>query len=398
MLSHTRLAYELRDGLIVPFYLTARDESWIQSLIDELDALVGRTQGDAARIFGEKTALIAASHDVPIAAVRMVQQMLERLWRARPATGIPSRKIRRVVFELGADRTMPRDDVIRRAADALGIRAEQVSDGLFADRSSERRLAAPSSEPTPTAVLAEYNVALVQEFLLRAEQVVAHVGAHAAAVLRVLKQRGLMYHFTMGARGAVLTLPGPASLFRQTLRYGRALAALFPAIARAPGWSLEAKCLLGAKMVRFHAGASDPITAPPLPEADNVVERRLVRDFRRIGSPWTIAPASDPLRTSGGTFFPDFVLERGIDRVLVEIVGFHTGAYLKNRSDALRSAGLTSVVLCVDDALVCSELPATALPDVFHFETRIEAGRLLGVANRLSAEHDTAPDSDQPSS
>jgi predicted nuclease of restriction endonuclease-like RecB superfamily len=397
MLSPSLLAYGIRDGLILPHYLTARDEPWVRLLIDSLDALVGRTQGDAARTLNETALEIASTHGVPIAAVRAVRHLLERRWRTRPAAGIPSREIRRVVFELGKDPTTPRDTVLQRAANVLGLKAEQVSEGLFADSSSERRLSAPPDEPSARAIIDAHNVALVQEFLLRSEQVVVHAGAHAAPILRVAKQRGLMYTVTLSPRGATITLPGPASLFQQNVRYGRALAALFPAIASVPNWSLEAKCLMGAKMARFHAFASDPVTVTAFDEADNAVERRLVDDFRRLGSRFTIAPATEPPQLRGTTFFPDFTFESGGDRVFVEIIGFHTSAYLKAKLDALRSEGLTSVLLCVDDALACSEI---SLPDersLFHFQRRIEVGHLQRTIETLIAAGDPAPDSDQRS-
>jgi hypothetical protein len=42
---------------------------------------------------------------------------------------------------------------------------------LFADNSSERRLAAPREEPAPIDLIDRYNSELVAEFLLRSEQV-----------------------------------------------------------------------------------------------------------------------------------------------------------------------------------------------------------------------------------
>ncbi|MET0592199.1 MAG: DUF790 family protein [Polyangiaceae bacterium] len=392
------LPYTLRDGQLLPHYLSSRDEPWVRLLIDELDALVGRTQGDAAQILNEKAPQIASTHDVPVAAVRAVRHLLERRWLGRRAAGVPSREIRRVVFELGSDPSTPRDDVLKRAGDVLGIRADQVSEGLFADSSSERRLSAPHEEPAPRAIVDEYNQALVQDVLLRSEEVVLHLGAHAAPVLRVIKQRGLMYAFALKTSGAIITLPGPVSLFRQTVRYGRALTALLPAVAALPHWSLDAKCVMGARTARFHADSSDPIVPSPSKDGDSAVERRLVSDFRRLGSRWTISPSSTPLRTSSTTFFPDFTFERGFDRVPVEIIGFHTAAYLKSKLDALRGAGLSSLLLCVDDSLACSERAAITGPNIVHFQKRIETAPLLRALERLTDVRDSPPDSDQPSS
>jgi predicted nuclease of restriction endonuclease-like RecB superfamily len=207
-----------------------------------------------------------------------------------------------------------------------------------------------------------------------------------------------MYSFNVGARGATITLPGPAALFQQTLRYGRALAGLLPAVAAIPDWSLDAKCLMGSKLVRFHADAADPIVALPACDDQHSVERRLFADFRRLGSRWSILPAAQVVRASGAMFFPDVSFERGMDRFLVEIIGFHTSSYLAAKLEALQSAGLASIVLCVDDSLACSERKTFAADETFHFRKRIDVGRLLRSIDRLAVDGDRPPDSDQPSS
>jgi uncharacterized protein len=398
MLPLSVLAYSLRNGAAHPHYLTSRDEPWVHLLIDSLDALVGRMQGDAARILGAKASEIATRYDVPIPAVRGVRHLLERAWRAAPASPIASRQIHRVVFELGRDATTPRDEVLRRAAQLLRITPEQVSEGLFADNSSERRLTAPRAEPSPRELIDGYNLMLVQDFLLRSEQLVLYVGAHAAPVLRALKQKDLMYSFHLDTRGATITVPGPVSLYRHTVRYGRALVGFFPAVVAVPDWSLDAKCLLGGKLARFHADASDPIVAVPSIEGANFVERHLFADFRRLGSRWSAFPAAQVVRANGAMFLPDVVFERGLDRILVELIGFHTAPYLVAKVEALRTAGLSSVLLCVDDSLACSEETAAEGDDVLHFHKRIPVGRLLRAIDRLAANRDAPPDSDQPSS
>jgi predicted nuclease of restriction endonuclease-like RecB superfamily len=116
-----------------------------------------------------------------------------------------------------------------------------------------------------------------------------------------------------------------------------------------------------------------------------------------LGSSFSIARAKQPLQARGATLFPDFTFERGNDRVLVEIIGFHTSAYLKAKLDALKSEGFTSVLLCVDDTLACSERSAIEDPSVFRFHRRIEVGRLLRSLETLAATGDPAPDSDQRS-
>jgi predicted nuclease of restriction endonuclease-like RecB superfamily len=156
--------------------------------------------------------------------------------------------------------------------------------------------------------------------------------------------------------------------------------------------------VIGARTGRFHADWTDPLAPLPSKDTDNSVERWLFSDFRRIGSRWSIARSAEPLRASGATLFPDVTFESGMDRVPVEIIGFHTAAYLQNKLDSLARAGLTSVVLAVDDLLACSERRAAAAPNVVHFQKRIEMAPLLCTIERVAAMGDAPPDSDQPSS
>src|SRR5437868_9071879 len=110
LLPRSLLAYELHAGRVAPHYLEPRDEPWIRSLIDELDALVGRTQGDADRILGARVRGLSVEHRVPIAAVSAVRHLLEKQWRHEIEAAAPPVEIRRVVFELAADPAIPRND------------------------------------------------------------------------------------------------------------------------------------------------------------------------------------------------------------------------------------------------------------------------------------------------
>src|SRR5262249_23082656 len=156
---------------------------------------------------------------------------------------------------------VPRSEVLGRAASTLGIRPEEITDGLFADRPSERRIVAPDHEPSTREIVERHNLALLQGLLLRSEHMVVHVQAHANSVVRFAKLRGLLCTYAMDAEGTEITLSGPLALFRHTLKYGLALATFFPALVVTPSWSLHATCQLGSGPVRLHADASHPVAA-----------------------------------------------------------------------------------------------------------------------------------------
>ncbi len=385
MLPRSVLSFGIRDDTVVPRYLTHRDEVWVRELMGELDALVGRTHGEADRVLGQKLATFAAVHGAPVSAVGAVRYLLQKLWRTEVASPVPPADIRRVVFELAADPVIEREQVWNRAAAMLGVRSEQIAESLFADRPSERRLVAPREVPPVQAVVEMHNLALVQGLLMRSEHVVAFVRAHVRSVVRFAKLRGLLCSYAIGGGGTKITLSGPLALFRHTLKYGQALASFFPAVAVTAGWSVEARCQLGACLARFHVDASDPIGATHvLPrDTDSLLEKRLQRDFRHLGTPWSIRRETIAVQVGAGAFFPDFTLERGRDRVYVEVIGFYTPEYLTSKLAALRQANLANVIVCIDESLACSE-GEIAADEVLRFRRRVDARALLNAAERCA--------------
>jgi predicted nuclease of restriction endonuclease-like RecB superfamily len=368
-------------------YLSHRDEVWIRLLLEELDALVGRTRGHADRILDERARRLAADHGVVLTSVAAVRHILEKLWRSEVTAAAPPTEIRRVVYELAADGSIPRDEVLGRAAATLGIRADEVKEGLFADRPFERRIAAPAQEPSTREIVERHNLALLQGLLLRSEHVVAHVRAHANSVVRFAKLRGLLCTYLMDPDGTEITLSGPLALFRHTLKYGLALATFFPALVVTPGWSLDATCHLGFGPVRLHADASHPIAATHvLPrDCDSLVEKKLVHDFRRLGSRWSIRRETAVLQIGRRAFFPDFTLEANGLCVYVEIVGFYTPEYLESKLRVLREAQLSNVVVCIDESLACADEDIRA-DQIVRFRKRVEAERLLDAAERCASQ------------
>jgi predicted nuclease of restriction endonuclease-like RecB superfamily len=383
LLPRNLLAYELRNGRVAPHYLGERDEEWIRSLVDELDALVGRTQGDADKILAARLRGLSAEHRVPLAAIAAVRHLLEKHWRLEVKAAAPPGEIRRVVFELAADPTVVRSEVLPRAAAILGIRAEEVPTGLFADRLSERRLVAPEREPSVPQIIRRHNLALAQGLLLLSRHVVARVRGYPRFVVRIAKQKGLLCSYVIAADRAELGIGGPLALTRHTLKYGLALARFFPALALTPDWSIDATCQLAQGVARFHADASDPIDgidAIP-PTLERPVETRLVKDLVGLESGWSIRPQIDPVDAGAATFLPDLVLERDDRRALVEIVGFYTPGYLESKVQTLREAGISNAILCVDESLACADENVVA-DELVRFRNRIDARRLLEAADR----------------
>ena len=174
MLPERLLSYVVRAGDIVPGYLTARDEPWVRVVLDEIDALVGERIGTVEAAWDARILPRARSSGARPRAAAAVFHVVRRRHAASVRAAARPLEIRMAVFE-AASGGAARGEAIARAAQQLGIAECDVVRGLFADRASERRLGAPEAPLSPREIVEAHNLALVQGFLLRAEEVSVEV-------------------------------------------------------------------------------------------------------------------------------------------------------------------------------------------------------------------------------
>ncbi len=368
------------DGF-APRYLRSRDEVWVRRAAGEYADLAGQPRAAVTRAWAERVEPALLSAGASRSSALGIKHILDRTYRSEVRAAAAPERIRDVVFPLAA-RGGSREEVLARAAAELRITAREVDEGLFADRVDARVLVPPRAPPSAGEMVLAYNLALVQGILLRAERVRVEVTESVRAVVRYAKLRGLLATFTVPSEGWTrMDASGPLSLFRNTLKYGRALATFYPTLTATPRYRLQARCRLGGRSVVVRVETGDPVLrVHALPrESDSAVERALVRDVRRLGTAWAIERETTVLRAGSSLFFPDFTLVRGNERVLVEIVGYYTPEYLTRKCECLRLARAPRLIVCVDDALDCGE-GALGSTTVLRFRKRVDAARLLEVA------------------
>lgn len=351
------------DGRIVPRWLLARDEPWLREMVHEAMAADGRSVGEADDRVVETVAPVARHHRSGRKVVEAVWLVERRRWSLRVDAPVAPRVIRRILFELAAERS--RDEAIATAAAELGVDHGKLESFLFADRPHAKRLVAPPEPPTTTALALAYNLAVVQSLLARATKVVAIARANLRRVVGYAKLLGLMATFdeTPDGSGTLITLSGPMALFHETVKYGHAMARWFPALVATPGWSLTADIVFGGLTQRFELDAGSPVPRThSLPRAhDSRLEARLESDLRRMQSSWQIerevavvrVPPHDGRR--GRLLFPDFALVSETGRVLVEIAGYWSEDYLKDKL-AMMNAARVPIIMCIDERHVGPEL------------------------------------------
>ena len=392
MLPADRIQVRMAGGEAMPSWLGPEDHAWLRALIEDFARLDGRPYREVAPFLQEPPRMPA-----PPGKRRMAIWTLQSLCvRERPSLEAASLRDTLAVEAQGArdaDR-FNRSEVMAAAAHRLGLTAAAVEEHMFADLPGERRLRTPDPLPDPQSLAAHTNLALAQGLLRIASEVTIEIHGRARVVVRQAHFRRLLCTVRRtGREGVRLDVSGPFSLFRHTTMYGRALASILPLLPWCERFNLVARCMLRGQAVSVHLQPGDPIPAGKQPrEYDSRLEERFARDFARANLVWDLVREPEPVEAGGVLIFPDFAVVHRRDpsrRFLLEIVGFWTPDYLKEKLSRLRDMPQVPLVLCIDRALNCSsgDLPSTAR--VVWFHKRIEPGEVLAAIESAPTDQST---------
>jgi predicted nuclease of restriction endonuclease-like RecB superfamily len=383
LLPDNLLPLRIRDGRAIVGYLSDGDQGWVRALIDELERHVGRPERELRDRLAEPLPMPS-----PLLQRRVAASVLSRLWRATTQAPIPPREARRAVFDEMAAAATPRRDVLTTVGERLGIAPAELAAALFADLPGERIVRSPDAVPTTTEAIRRINLAMAQAMLFRATSVRVRVEGQTRALVRIAKLRGLICTVSIPSeeRSPYLELSGPYALFRRTLLYGRALAALVPPLVACARFSLNATCVVRTQAVDFVLTSGDPVSADDQARPfDSKLEERFARQFRKAAPDWDVVREPEPVRAGDGLIFPDFLLRHRQDpsrKFLVEIVGFWTREYLEKKLAGLRRANLDNLIVCVDADRGCSEGDLPLGARVVRFTKTIDPRAVLALIER----------------
>jgi hypothetical protein len=398
-------------------YLDARDEPWLRALLDEHARFVGRPREELRARLREPLGVFA-----PKVKRRVAVHVLDGMGWSRPNTGVPPREARALLFRAAAERPATRqparewpatrDGVLFHVASALGVSAAELESALFADLPHEQRVAALPADLSASQLGVIGNQALLASCLRRAARVRIRAWGSARALVRHARQLGLICLVSRppqppdGAElsailcstragleaeeraqldGVQLDISGPFALFRRTQVYGRALASLVPRATACSYFEMEADCAWGPgrHLAKLRIRSGDPIVGGRAPPArERRLEARFVRDLRRAAPEWEVLPDPSPVEVEGTLIFPDVELVHRGDpsrRWLLEIVGFWTSEYLRQKLARVQRAKLDRLILCIDEQRCCTD---EALPNdarVVRYRKRILPAAVLQV-------------------
>jgi len=396
---------------IVPRYLTEKDHPWLRALLDEY-----------ARFEGQKRIELAARLREPLpspapkAKLRVAARVLESMTRDRAASAVPPWEARWRVFRAAAaaDPAVSRESILNAAAGEAKIDPAELEAALFADLRGERRVPPLPAALSPAVLSSRANLAIVASLLRRAATVRITAFGNTRALVRHARVLGLICDVRTTARaeprraayegaarglgmvpssdepspGAVIEVSGPLALFHHTEVYGRALASLVPRVGWCHEFELVARCALGQgrHLSTFVLRSGDPVAVgDELPRYDSRVEERFARDFSRAAPAWDLVREPQPVDAGGALVFPDFELVHRHEperRWLLEIVGFWTAEYLKEKIDRLRASGLDRLILCIDARRQCHDGAWPASARVIRYQSRLDPRAVLAIVGR----------------
>jgi hypothetical protein len=344
-------------------------------------------------------ALFADEPDCPVRRIRAFSKLLDDASTYQDDTKGEAARLRLRVFTAAAgfhplvkskDRLFEHDEAETKTAIAANVELpwEEIDRRLYADVLAFQRLESFQGYADAVALLSRYNVAQLQACLYAAEQMVVTATQDLKTILRYAKLARLLHDIhRVGPSVYVIDFSGPASVLRETRRYGVSFARFLPALLACKGWKMTATLQTPWKtraVLALSERSRYTSNLPPPEEFDSTVEEGFARKFGETRDGWRLARESEVLADGQTVFVPDFVVchEDGTT-VLFEIVGFWTPEYLAQKRETLRRFRGHNILLAVPERSLREG--AEPGPNVIVYKTAIKIEPVLTALEAIRA-------------
>jgi len=257
-----------------------------------------------------------------------------------------------------------RNRVFKKVAGKLNITVPELIKSFYSTYEEEDTV--KEFKPiSPIELLKQYNLSLTQTLLFKALNMTINfiaTGAEVKILLYNAKRLGLMYMADQIDENTVrLNIDGPASILRQTQRYGTRLAKLIPYIFSTRKWSIKARVeRKSGRKYLFYISDRYRFLFPQIDirmeEYDSMVEMTFYKRFKTLGSGWNIFREPEPIIVNRKIFIPDFSFTKNGLKVYLEIVGFWTPEYLRRKLQKLSQLKNINIIIAVNENLSCAKL------------------------------------------
>ncbi len=353
MLTSDLLVTKSYKGKIEPVYAQLDQEN-----LEISGSLINLFQEHVGKTYGELYEEIEGIEEIDYHLIRGLTQILERRCVIGMDSVIEPATARRSIFEEcegAVSDVKERKEVIDRVARKLSVEPDALEKALWADM-EENLIIKEFQTITPEALLRQYNLSLTQTLLFKATGMEIQIEENYQEVFWKVKQLGLMYSIQDGR----IYLDGAVSLFKMTERYGTALSKLLPTIMRCSRWSLKAsilkKTMQGKRIYDFTLDNTRQIFSIEPDSNLETFDSAIEKEFSLLNfNGWLAKREPAVLKAGQYAFIPDFSLERNGKRIYIEIIGFWTPEYLKNKIQKINLLKeKEDMILLVDKNLACS--------------------------------------------
>ncbi len=353
MLTSDLLVTKSYKGKIEPVYAKLDQEN-----LEISGSLINLFQEHIGKTYGELNEEIEGIEEIDYRLIRGLTQILERRCIIEMDSVIEPATARKMVFEDCKGTVSDineRKEVIERTARKLSVEPDAMEKALWADM-EENLIIKEFQTITPEDLLRQYNLSLTQTLIFKAIGMDIQIEENYQEVFWKVKQLGLMYSIQDGR----ICLDGAVSLFKMTERYGTALAKLLPTIMKCNKWSLKAsilkKTMQGKRIYDFTLDNTKQFfSIEPDSNCENF-DSAIEKEFSLLNfNSWSVKREPAVLKAGQYAFIPDFSLEKNDKRIYVEIIGFWTPEYLKNKIQKINLLQeKEDLLLLVDKNLACS--------------------------------------------
>lgn len=401
-----------RGGRTGPRYIDRSDPNYLRDAAELIRLFTDHEGQPQQELDTRLEEFVGTSTDYKV--IRGLVKLLSDRCTFETVSQIDPVEIRRALFRKAArvhpvfeDSTV-RHEIMLEAAHELGCLPEVVSNGLYADLPERQQLIAFETL-TNSELLDLYNLAQAQAILYRCVEMRLWIEPQSPEGYRELfgaiKAYRLIHTITgNSSQGYEVRLDGPVSMFHRSQKYGVQMSIFLPALLLGSGWRMRAEISLkpgvagsggGGKaffelnstqqQLRSHYLGAMPYQNPTL---DQLRER-----WQNHQGLWTLDESSEVIDLGGSAFIPDFVLRHSDgEQVYLEVLGFWTPAYLKQRLEEFAHAGIKNFLLAAWDELRGSRETLTKIPpQTIIFKRSLDPAVVELSANNLLTEKGLPP-------
>ncbi len=367
MLPSNLLVTRRRRDKIIPVYAQLNRENL------EIARLLIQTYGDyLGKKKGELNEAVNGLEDLghDYRYVRGLATLLDRRCQLELKVTINPVKVRRHVFKISHRKGFPinseaRRDFLLQAARELEVTVEELEESLYGDLEDE--LILKDFNPVDLeALVKQYNLSLTQTLLFYSTVLSFTTIGNWQNIFRQIKWLGLIYTIRRSGSEYAVNVDGPASLFKLNRRYGTSLAKLLPVIIQNKEWRIKASILRrkGDRRLlelelnsRKHGGIIKALEPSKNAEAyDSQVEQDFAKRFRALETGWELSREPEPIPVGRRVMIPDFGFRKGDVTIYLEVVGFWTPQYLKEKISKLQELVDVDMIVAANRDLACQKL------------------------------------------